>query len=201
MTWILTALVGALMGIFFCLLLLLLFRYSKNPFVVGPLRWQGLFHYWFTLNLRNNISFLILSLDLQRQIQKELVSDSTREKAEEWIGKQVDAYMTHTLPEKWPMVSLLIGEKTQEKVRLAISEHIRSSWQPAIESFCAGHLTNDQIRDKIIQIAQTDRPDAWSAKTWQAISATKWMILLISLFTGVLLALTGRFLYHILQTF
>jgi len=200
MAWILTALSGALTGVVFCLLLLLMLRYSRTPIVIGPIRWQGLLHHWYRNRLRDYLSSMTRSLDLQAQIRLLLLRDSTREQAEAWLGKQVDAYMTNTLPEKWPMASLLIGEKTQEKVRMALSDHIRTSWQPAMETLMEENLSNEQIRDTILQIAKCDQPEHWSEKTWQFIFSKKWPLLLLFLSVGLLIALINRFIYVLLHS-
>lgn len=198
MTWILTALSGALLGGSFCLLMLLLLRVPNKPLVIGRFRWSGLFYYWFQHKWKGLISAQLLSVDPQRQLRNFLTSDATREKAESWIGQQVDGYIKNTLPEKWPMVSMLIGEKTQEKVRTAIEEQLRSQWQPAMESICSEHLTNDQIMVKVFEYTRSDQPLYWAKRAWQQLIRKAGILLILFVLSGALLALTGRLLFNLL---
>lgn len=58
---------------------------------------------------------IINSLQLGERIRERLLDGKTREAVDQWLTEQVGQYLTNTLPSKWPMISMLIGEKHMRK--------------------------------------------------------------------------------------
>jgi uncharacterized membrane protein YheB (UPF0754 family) len=42
------------------------------------------------------------------------------------IEEKIEDYLTHTFPEKYPMLSFFVGEKSKDKIRLALMEEMET---------------------------------------------------------------------------
>lgn len=198
MSWILTLFVGVVLGLLFSVLILLLVRYPRTPLKIGPLVWSGFLYSWVDKELKNQVRSLLLRLEPQAQIERLLLNPSTLSQVEKWLGEQIDGYVRHTLPEKWPMISMLIGEKTTEKVRNAISEHLHANWEKQIKGLSRQHLTNEQLIDRLNQIGKFDQSEHWSNQLWIPIKRIAPTLVFISGLSGGFLAVMGRFCYELL---
>lgn len=138
---------------------------------------------------------MLLQLDLSNQIREMLLKPTTQEQAERWVIEAARRYMTSTLPEKWPMVSMLIGDKTQDKVLNAISEQIRSSWESGVNRFCTQQLHPEQIQQQIIHLAKLDKPEHWNDLIWSAINKRIFHLLILAMLYGSVTALLGACLH------
>jgi hypothetical protein len=198
MTWILTALAGALTGGFCFLLLVLLTRFPRRPVRIGSLVWSGWLTTFTNHQLPKQLASLVMELRPHEQIRDFLMASPTREAAETWIRSQLSHYLITTVPEKWPMLSLIIGEKTQDKVLTAVSEHIHSNWTPSIQQLCSTQLSEQQVQQRLISIMRLDKPAIWTEILWKSLKKALPRLFGYVLLLSSLLALVGRLCYAIL---
>jgi len=196
MNWMLTAGVGAMMGIFTLLFTLLVLRYPRRPIRLGRFQWSGLIDRWTRQQMEKQALALLSSLDLSNQIRSLLLKPNTQEQAERWITDAASRYLTTTLPEKWPMVSMLIGDKTQEKVLNAIREQLRSSWNSSIDQFHQHQLQEENIHKQIIQLTRLNQPAKWNEMIWSFLVKRIFRLLITFLLLGAMMAVLGSFLYN-----
>lgn len=198
MTWIGTAFVGALLGWWLVTLLFFFCFQPKKPIRLANFVWQGLVPRWLNRNLIPTLASWVHALKPSQEIQKRLLAPETRMAVDHWITQQADLYLTHTLPAKWPMISMLIGDKTQEKVRQALSEFLAENWEKNIDSLTQKHLTEAALCARLESLLQTEDVAGWTVRIEQAATRLKRGLLLISIPTGALLAIAGRFLHQLL---
>ncbi len=198
MTWILTALAGALTGGVCFLLLVFLTRFPHRPIRIGSLVWSGWLAAFTNHQLPKQLIALVMGLRLQEQIRDFLLANSTREAAERWIRSQLSHYLINTLPEKWPMISLMIGEKTQDKVLQAVTDHVQSNWSPSIQQLCSTQLSEQQVQDRLVTLMQLDKPDIWTEILWKSLKKALPRLFVYILLLSSLLALIGKVFYIIL---
>ena len=198
MTWIGTAFVGALLGWWLVLVLFFFCFQPKKPIRLGNFLWQGLVPRWIDRNLTPTLESWVISLNPSQEIKKLLLAPETRMTVDHWITAQADQYLTHTLPAKWPRISMLIGDKTQEKVRQALSEYLAENWEKNIDSIRQKHLTERALCARLESLLKTNDVAGWTARIEQAVSRSKRGLLLISIPTGAGVAIAGRLLHQLL---
>lgn len=202
MTWIPTALTGALLSGFLLLLVALLLRYPSPPVRIGPWKWTGLIQYWVHYKFTGHLSGWIQLIRPSEQILSLLQRPSTRDQVERWLTRQADQYLTVTVPQKWPMLSLLIGDKTQEKVRVALSSHLQENWDASVNGLCEEYLSNEQLSALLIEAISSKKVlDAMTAHIWSVIKKLliRWSPFIILL--GALLAILGRLIHQCFTSF
>lgn len=135
------------------------------------------------------------------RIKAQLVKPETKEQAATWLLEQVNRYLSVTVPEKWPMLSLLIGDKTHDKIQKAISEHLQDNWDGMVDSLCRQQLSDEQIAALVRSTLFEQQIDA--IKELAREKAKKYMIRIAPflLLFSVLIAILGRMIYLTLPTF
>ena len=198
MTWMLTALIGASLGYALVQVLFIRCFYPKSPVRLANLQWQGWVPRWLDTQLASTAERLIISIQLGRLIQERLLDGKTRQAADQWITQKVGDYLTHTLPVKWPMISMLIGEKTHDKVKQALSDYLQENWDNQIQSLGEQHLSETALRQYVKQFVQSVDTSKWKDQFEVAAQNWKRRILLIAMPLGALLAILGKLIYQAL---
>lgn len=198
MPWILTAFVGALLGWCFVQTFFFFVLHPVVPVRVGPWTWQGLLPRWLKHNLVPFLEKSVRSLQPGERIRERLSSMETRTQAERWLIGQADQYLTETVPAKWPMIALLIGEKTQDKVRQALTQHLSEHWQSNIDTLSREQLSDPAIAGYLQHILHTDDQTGWFNRIREILAGWKSRMLVFSMLAGAALALLGKLLYQLL---
>lgn len=182
------------MGGFFSLLLILLIRFPRKSLRVGPFSWMGLLPYWVQNQFKKQVLQVVRTAKLTEQVHHYLLADSTRDLTDRWVQSQIARYLTTTLPEKWPMLSLMIGEKTQDKVCAAVSEHIQSAWTPSLLELQKNHLTPQKFEELLIRIMQLEQTECWTEKIWTSLKQAIPIVMLFFVLAGSTIALLVKLL-------
>ncbi len=198
MPWILTAFVGALLGWCVVQFFYLFVLYPIVPVRIGPWTWQGLLPRWLKHHLVPFLEKSVRSLHPGERIRERLSSNETRTQAERWLIGQADQYLTETVPAKWPMIALLIGEKTQEKVRQALSQHLSEHWQSNIDTLGREQLSDSAIAGYLQHILHTEDLTGWFNRIRVILAGWKIRLLVFSTIAGATLAILGKILYQLL---
>lgn len=194
MTWILTAFVGAFIGGFLSFLLTFLIRFPRRALCVGPFTWTGLLPYWVQNHFKTQVIQAVRSAKLSEQVHQFLLAETTRDLAESWIQSQLARYLQTTLPEKWPMLALMVGEKTQDKIFVAVSEHIQSSWTVSMFQLQQHHLSEQKVEDLLIRIMQVEETERWTEKIWISLQRAIPYVVLVFALAGSIIALLVKLL-------
>ena len=194
MTWILTALAGAFIGGFFCFLLTLLTRFPRRSLSVGPFTWTGLLPLLVHNHFKKQVIQAVRSAKLSEQVHGFLLAETTRDLADSWVQSQLARYLKTTLPEKWPMLALMIGEKTQDKIYTAVSEHIQSSWTDSMLQLQQNYLSQQKLEDLLIRIMQVEETERWTEKIWISLQRAIPYVVLVFALVGSIIALLVKLL-------
>lgn len=185
MTWILTAIIGACLGA--CV-------WAVGGWVLTSFFLPN----WFRHRAPNLLIAEIIQLQPSHSIEQFLLRPQLQDQVDQWLGAQVDQYLTVVVPEKWPMVSLLIGDKTRDKVRQALSDYLRDHWNQNIKSLSREHLTDAQIAQQIVMLSKLDDPTRWTNRFDALLKKQAGWILLFSIGLGAGLSLLGRLIFKML---
>lgn len=198
MTWLLTAFIGAFFGFILVQVIYFLSFYPKKPIRFCFFTWQGWIPRWIIQNLPSALENLLISARIGQMIEERLLDEKTRQATDHWITAQVGDYLTHTLPVKWPMISLLVGEKTHDKIKQALSDYLLENWDKNVKSLGNEHLSDNAVRKHVQNFMQNSDAGKWVLLIEEAAGKWKLRILLITLPLGALMALLGKILFQAL---
>jgi hypothetical protein len=196
MTWILTAFIGSFLGYVLIQVLYLISFYPKKSIRIAFWDWQGWIPRWYDQKMTIAVKEIIISLQLGERIRERLLDGKTREAVDQWLTEKVGQYLTNTLPSKWPMISMLIGEKTHEKVKQALSDYLFEHWQTNIESMSQNQLSDAALSKQIDGFLTSADTKNWYAKIEELAAKWKPRLLLISLPLGAGMAVLGKLIHH-----
>ena len=134
-------------------------------------------------------------------IESQLNQSKTRDQVDQWLNKQISDYLTHTVPQKWPMLSMLIGEKTQDKIQQALSAHLEEKWEEITRGICKNHLSDERLTEILLQQLTHENKAFLATHAWLVIKRAILRLTPILLALGSLLAVAGRLLYQTLSSF
>ncbi len=200
MTFLITALTGLMLGGCTLIAFSFLLRYPKKPVLIGSYVWLGLIPYWVKKILPGMLSEWIRSVHPSEQIRTLLVSAQTKGRVEKWLLDQVNGYLSVTVPQKWPMLSMLIGEKTQDKVRQALSEYLNDNWENSVQSLCQKQVSDEQVVSMVQTMITDTKTDKLTEQVWFTVRRKIIRLSPILLSLSVLLALAGRMIFQTLSS-
>lgn len=198
MSWLLTAFIGASLGFILIQVIYFLSFYPKKPIRFSFFTWQGWIPRWINHNLPSAIENLLISAHVGQRIQEQLLDQKTRQATDLWITTMVGDYLTHTLPVKWPMISMLVGEKTHDKIKQALSDYLLENWDKNVKSLGNEHLSDNSIRKHVRNFMQNSDAGKWVLLIEEAAGKWKLRILLITIPLGALMAVLGQILFQAL---
>ena len=198
MNWILTALIGAFLGSIAWLLFYSFLCSPRSPKQMGRFTWIGFIPRWVQKSLPGQLQNRLLNLHLSETLCQVLQQPSTRVQVSDWLGNRVHDYITHTLPQKWPMLSMLIGEKTSDKVKTALREYLEENWNAQVEKLAAEELSNEKLVERIMALDLISNPAPITNSIIGWINQHFLRIWLSTAFISVLLALAGRWIFTLI---
>ncbi len=201
MTLLLTAFTGLLLGACTLCFFLIVLRYPKTPVSIGPYSWLGLIPHLVQKVLPIALSGWIRSARPSEQIRAFLGSEKTKGQAEKWLLEQVDSYLLVTVPQKWPMLSLLIGEKTHDKVRHAIADHLNENWGSMVQAICKQHASDEQVVSVVQSMISLTTTNDLTDQIWFAVRKKLIRLAPLFMFFSVTVAILGRQVFLILSSF
>ena len=199
MNWILTALIGAFLGSICWLTFYSVLRFPRRPLKIGPFTWSGLLTGWVQKYLTAQASEALLQLHPGGKIRELLQAPSTRQRAIDWLSGRVQDYISNTLPQKWPMLSLLIGDKTSEKVQQALSEYLNEHWDDQIEKLTREELSDEKLVARILSMELFTDSNIISNLLLRWLSKRSLWIMLLLATLSALMAMAGRWLFLMLE--
>lgn len=199
MNWILTALIGAFLGSICWLTFYSVLRFPSKPVKIGPFTWSGLLTGWVQKYLTAQASEALLQLHPGGKIRELLQAPSTRQRAIDWLSGRVQDYISNTLPQKWPMLSLLIGDKTSEKVQQALSEYLNEHWDDQIEKLTREELSDEKLVARILSMELFTDSNIISNLLLRWLSKRSLWIMLLLATLSALMAMAGRWLFLMLE--
>ncbi|MFN4892660.1 MAG: hypothetical protein ACK5G0_02720 [Bacteroidota bacterium] len=199
MNWILTALIGAFLGSICWLIFYSVLRFPSRPVKIGPFIFSRLLSGWIQKSLTAQARETLLQLHPGGKIRELLQAPTTRERVIDWLSGRVQDYISNTLPQKWPMLSLLIGDKTTEKVQQALSEYLNENWDSQIEKLCHEELSDEILVARILTMELFTDSTIISNLLLRWVSKWSLRILLVVATFSALMAMAGHWLFLMLE--
>ena len=199
MNWILTALIGAFLGSICWLTFYSVLRFPSRPVKIGPFIWSGLLTAWVQKSLTAQAREALLQLHPGAKIRELLQDPSTRQRVINWLSGRVQDYISNTLPQKWPMLSLLIGDKTSEKVQQALSEYLNENWDGQIDKLSREELSDEKLVARILSMELFTNSNIISNLLLRWLSKRSLRIMLLLASISALMAMAGRWLFLMLE--